>query len=345
MDEDKRITTIQNLLTRASHSETPEGERQSCISKADELMAKYRIDRAMLNFEHKDKARPIVSREVPMEFEEYTGVLKSICFSVYIHAGCQVNSAWRMITVVGYDEDITFGTMLWSNIYMDFVSKMFPTWDEWRTFDSNVQRIKDSGRSWMEIVNLAPVEAGLSASSGSKLRNAYKAEYKRLGIEPAKAQTRTPAKFRNSFADSFDATIRDRLARLKYDSEGCNVTLGYEVALQTDEDRVKAAFYDMFPGHRPMTAEERAARSAESQARFAAADEAERLRREGMTQKQRDAEDARARRENAKLDRWYRAHAARNAYDDMGYAAGKNAADSVNLSRGNTVGRNDRELA
>ena len=340
---DKMIERVRALLERAGHAETPEGERAACLAKADELMHKYRIERAMLNFDHRDQAKEIISKKIPVEStNEYTHILNSIYFSILRHAGAQVKMTYDGLTAVGYEEDIQFGMLLFTDVHREFVSRMFPSWDGWRSFEENVQRIKDSGRSWMDIVKMAPERYGLNANSGSRLRSAYKREYTKQGWELPKQQTRTPEKYRDSFASSFEDRILDRLRHYQKTNDGVDVNDKVSLAVRTDQERIREAFYDLYPEMRPATDEQKAA----WRAQWKAEEEAEKARRAALTEKQREAEDLKAAREAERSRRHWARQQSRRRVDLQGAAAGQSAADNVNLDRsGRNIGKTNKELA
>lgn len=340
---DKMIQRVRSLLERAGHAETPEEERAACLAKADELMHKYRIERAMLNFDHRDQAKEIISKKIPNEYSnEYSSILNSIYFSILRHAGAQVKMGYDQLIAVGYEEDIQFGMLLYTDVHREFVSRMFPAWDGWRSFEENVQRIKDSGRSWMDIVKMAPERYNLNANSGSRLRSAYKREYAKQGWEMPKQQTRTPEKFRDSFASSFEDRILNRLRHYQKTNDGVDVNDKVSLAVRTDQERIREAFYDLYPEMRPATDEEKALWRKQWQAE----EEAEQKRRAALTPKQREAEDLKAAREAERSRRHWARQQSRRRVDLQGAAAGESAADNVNLDRsGRNIGKTNKELA
>lgn len=331
--EDRIIQKIQALLERAGHPETPEGERIACEDKADVLMTKYRIERAMLNFKRTDTVREITNREFEAVQGDFAGTLNYIMYSVFQHSGCRATQAWKKITVVGYEEDIFFGEMLWVNIHREFVTRMLPSWSTSRTFDHNVYLLKESGKSWMEIVyaenEALGVKSTLTAKSGSRLRTAYKRWAERIGAEVPKEQPRNPKLWRESFAQSFEASIYRRLREMKAKRTGEEqATEGAAVALIKDEDRIKAEFYRLFPDRDPENIKKR---DAEYEA-------AEAARRAALTDAERVAEDRQRERDRA---RWARQSASwkPSPRDQRGWEAGHNAASSVDLANGeNRVG-------
>ena len=247
----ERITIkIQALLERAQHPATGDEERQACMEKADALMAKYRIDRAMLNFDRKDTIREIISREMDRNRSEYSAYLNSMMFRVYEHCGCKVASGYGKYTAVGYEEDIFFGDMLWATIQLEFARKMMPTWEASRPFDQNVFLLKESGKSWMEIVHMAPASERLNKNSGGRLRGAYKRWADKIGYAVPKEQPRQPKLWRESFAESFRVRLSERLWELSQKSKQ-DVGEQGALAIIKDEDRVLQEFYRLFPNLDP----------------------------------------------------------------------------------------------
>lgn len=327
-ENEGQLRRIQGLLERAGHAETPEHEREACTAKADALMAKYRIDRAMLNFKHADQAREVVSRTQPRNRMDYAGLLNGMMTTIFSHSGCRTKIKWEEMTVVGYEEDIFFGEMLWINVQRDFVTKMFPKWESHRKFDENVFIIKNAGYSWPQVRDMGlEHEAGdgtgklTEQNAGSKLRTAYKREAKRHGITVAsgKQQPMNPKLYRDSFAESYYSRMLSRLAELARENDPGPGE--YAIALQTDADRVARYFYELFPDDHP---DAMAARN-----RIAA--EEERKRRERLSEADR-------RREDREYERWTKKKPKIRYADQNGWSAGAKAADQVNLSRSNNVG-------
>lgn len=323
--EQNIMRRIQALLERAGHAATPEAERESCTAKADALMAKYRIERAMLNFSHEAKQREIQHAEVPTPRNgQYDGYLLSMMYAIFEHAGCKAKNGWDIITIVGYEEDIYYAEMLWATVHMDFIAKMFPKWESSRSFDANVFEIKNAGYGWPEVREMGLAkDAGdghgklTEKNAGSKLRSAFKREAARRGIQvlPGRQQPANPKLFRDSYVQAYDQILRKRIR----DMASANEVPGeYAVAVQSDADRILAEFYRLFPEAHP-----------DAVRRRQEAAEAARLKRlrEMTPEEKREAEKA------AKA--WERmiSKKPRTRFADMrGWEAGTKAAARVNLS-------------
>lgn len=265
---------IQALLERAAHPATPQAERESSQDMADRLMAKYRLDRAMLNFDKKKDERrqpshreydeiKLVTEDITVTMrdvkEEYgiQWVIDDLRTAIYSHAGCRSARKFGKLTVVGFEEDLFFGDMLWTTIFQDIVTKMFPRWNSSLGFDENVFNLKNAGFGWPQVreaglaVGAADRNGVLTAeNAGSKLRTAYNRHCKKIGYEKPATQPRQPGLWRRSFVDSYATRIRQRMIALRAEA---NQEAGEQgaVALIQEEDLVTQAFYDLFPNMNP----------------------------------------------------------------------------------------------
>lgn len=332
---EKIQNTIKNLLERAAHPETPAAEQAACQQKAEDLMRKYRIDAALLAFGNPEQGRKVLTEEFEVIHGEFAKHLKSMQFGVYLHAKCRIASGWNKFTVVGYEDDIFYAGLMWSNIHLDFISKMLPKWTRTRSFEENVYMLKESGKSWMDIVHAAPQDANLTAKSGSRLRTAYNKHAKSLGIdlEEKKAHPRNPKLWRESFAESYAETLNSRLRIMAANAERDNTPSEKgALALISDQSRVDAEFYKLFPHLDPE----------DYKRRVAEADEREAARREALGAKGRERED---RAEAARLRRLANRRPKYRKFDHSAGNAGAEAANNVDLTgRTNRVGRTSKEI-
>lgn len=320
---------IRALLERAAHPETPAPEQELCQQRAADLMQKYRIDMALLSFGQDQSMRKIGSEELLKHTSNFASFLNNMMVSVYRHAKCEVAVAWESYTAVGYEEDLFYAGLMWSNVHMDFVSKMLPAWSDTRTFDQNIYLLKEAGKSWMDIVKMAPASAGIDAKSGSKLRGAYARWAKVIGAEE-KAQPRNPKLWRESFVQAYTETLGSRLRILaSHATDASGDSNRAALALVKDEDRVKSAFYQQFPSYDPVVQE---AHSKAMQVR-------EENRRAALS-------PAARRKEDHDEEMWARKASRRKPgktrYADMSaWDAGQKAANSVDLTgRSNAVRNN-----
>jgi hypothetical protein len=325
------------LLELASREDAPAEERELAQRKADALLLKYRIDASTV------KGAPS-RREVghedwdidwPWEFYEDMTTLM-----YYITAHCNLRIAYhhRKVTVVGFGEDIQFANMLWTTILLEFVRHMYPTWKKDATFDDNVYRMVKGGYKWAKIhaQHVIADPAGAPAKLSSRYKAAYIRQCDVLGEEPA-AHTQRHSAFRASYCQAFVATVGRRLREMRINSEQEVVEDRdkYALAIKDTAEQIEEEFYRLYPQFDP-----------EATARASAAQrEAEQRRRDAMTQKERDAEDARLAREAAKARRYYEQTRDRK-YDPNGWKRGTQVGSNVDLSGGRgkvTPNRNELE--
>ena len=328
MSEDY-IRKVEGLLNRANHKETGEEEREACLAAADRIMKKHRLDRAMLYQSGKAPEREIVVKTYePIEAERFSTNLSYMRSAIFRHCGVMFRPGWRQGTAVGYEEDIFFAEMLWSSVYLDFITKMFPKWEPWREFDRNVYAVKTAGYSWPEVRDMALPHKPSDRTgeltfknAGSKLRTAFKREAERLGVE-VERQPQRPDKWRKGFAIGYDTSLRIRLRTMEINGMEEPGSDG-EIALMRDEDRVKAKFWEVFPEEHP---EVQARKNKEWEEEWKAAEAAKTPAEKAAEEKARERALKRQNKSVADL------------YDNAGFSTGQKSAHEVNLSRNTTVG-------
>lgn len=283
-DTTTAMRQVQSLLERAGHAATEEHGRDACIKAADRLMAKHRLDRAMLNFAKTETIREIISREYDeMKLEEYGYQVNEMRREIFTHTGAKMSTTyWRKSTAVGYEDDLFYAELLWANVYMDIIIKMFPKWEPWRSYEENVHAIKSAGYSWPQTRDMVlPHEPkGLTyQNAGGHLRAAFKRWALKINepVLPGKQQPINPKHWRDSFIQSYASTLRRRLMMMNADNAKAGE--GNELALIKDSDRVRAEFYRLFPDLDPERSR------AKEEARRAALTDEERAREDAEREK------------------------------------------------------------
>ncbi|QNJ55363.1 hypothetical protein SEA_LITTLEFELLA_52 [Gordonia phage LittleFella] len=295
MTEDRIQRRISSLLSLAAHPGTPEVERARAQAQADELMAKYNVEQALLNWEKPIEARrkPIVMEYDPInlvnmafiqserDYSEYqvNGTVAGIRSNVFRFAGTRATSVWKReekrtaYTVVGYEEDVYYGEALWNMVFQEILRSMFPGWSEDRSMDDNIYLLKNAGYSWPQIREIGIANKATDAqgpltakNAASKLRTAYGRAAKARGEDPKPPRILNPHWWRVSYVDSFSVRIQQRFAALKAGREEWVGTQNLP-AMQAQKDAVDEAFYEMFPDLRPPTEEEMAKLRAEAEER------------------------------------------------------------------------------
>lgn len=330
MSQDKFINKVQALFAKAASTEF-EAEREECLRLADKLILSHQIDRALLKTGTDTRVEEgLTSTEWEIPYTEFSAQVGGLLGAVMQH--CQIRMAWknhRTMTVVGFESDIAYAEMLWAIIYREFAGNLWPKWKSERTFDANVYAHVKGGYKWRDIADVA-IKHGVdfhwhpTKRDGGKLKRAYQRECERLGV-PALAHTQRHSAFRASYAQSFQQTISLRLRDMrKRNQDESGVEAGqFALAVRSNAAKVQEEFYRLFPHHDP------ANRAAEN----SAAAQAEAERRAAMTQKQRDAEDARRERQYQKDLKWMQEQQNKN-YDVNGWSHGNKVARNVDLSMG-----------
>lgn len=342
---DNYIRKVEALINRANHKDANSEERIACLAKADEIMAKHRLDRAMLFKDGNKPEKEIIVKTVSaLPYSPYVGSLTWMRKDILTHCGVMSRTWQEEVTLVGYEEDIFYAEMLWTSVYMEFTSKLFPKWESHRGFDANVYALKNAGYSWPEVRDFALAEnAGDHISkltvknAGSKLRTAFKREAQRNGIEvlPGRQQPANSRAWRDSFVEGFVNTLYGRLAVLSAKAKEAAGEAG-EIALISDADRVKHRFWEMYPETHP-----EAIRRVieENRASF---DRAESEMTEAEKKKLERDQKAAARRWTREQDRKMNS----SSYQH-GYSTGRDTARSLNLGRESAVSdrQNAKELS
>ena len=335
-----RITDrIRALLERAGHSQTPEGERLACLEKADAMMAKYRIDAAIINFDTvANGTRKPTHRDVEFNYLAYSdmsGFIRNIWNSVHLAFGVEWESIQsdddiERVRIVGFEHQLDMAEMLYTQISIAFVNLLMPRWSSKKTFAENVYDIKTSGRSWRELIGMAPPEEKLVPGSSGRLIRIYKEEARRRGVEFSGRHSHEPERYRVSYATSFTRRIQDRLQAMLKKSNDEGGEKG-AIALRSEEEQVKEYLWEMFPDRRPMSEEERVESNRNRQERLLQAWLEEEQSYNSLSSKERRAYDAKRRKAYQEDERWRRDYYRRYRADPVGWRAGAEAADSIDL--------------
>lgn len=331
---------IEQLVECANASAT-EAERVVWMDKASKIAFKYRLQFALRGREHKKDRKP-EWREYEIKYWlDFSTVRKDMQFEIFRFHGIRVVFEIDKVVAVGYQDDFVFAEMMWTSVLLHFMQTIAPVWDKHKPFDWNVFTIKSSGRSWAEIVDMAPQDYNLTMTSGPRLRRAFAAEAKRRGIDPKKQPLR-PKKWRESFAESYHNTLEDRLYRLRQEveNEDQQDTGGQGMlALRKDSDVIAEELYQKYPYLRPLTKEQ----WDEYKAKRAAKEQAEKEAYEAMPPEEKAKHDRKKKREEAKYERDRERYEARTKPDMDGWAAGHQAALKADLGTDGKVDSNPRQ--
>lgn len=342
MAEEKFINRINNLIAKANATTFAE-ERQTYLDKVDELVLKHSIDRARLSSnpgEQKPEGVTIEVWSMPYtEFSQQTGelfhVVMTYCSLRWKYDGWDGHA--RRVKVVGFDSDQAQGQMLWAIVYREFAGNLWPHWKSDGTFEDNVYAYVKGGYKWKQIA-LEATENGVEVTwpDGGRLKRAYHRACRARGEEPS-AHTQRHNAFRASYASAFSATVRSRLHEMRSRTKAAQdeeTRKEYALAVVSNSKRVDREFYRLFPEYDPEVIAKRRQEQAEE----------ELARREALTQEERDAEDAKNKKQYEKDLKWYRDHKD-DSYDVNGWSHGTRVGRNVDLSMGKGhVTPNRREI-
>lgn len=355
--EERTVERIRKLLDRAAHPNTPEGERDACLAKADDLMVKYSIDQALLN-----QSRSKEEREKPerrdIEFFDASSPLRGGLSTILEELArlCDVRvvrlSNARKHATVGFSADIDYLELLFLSVRNDFQQKMFPKWDPDGDLDENIYRFKVAGYKWIQIwktgaqQHRTPMPCTSPPKDGGYLIRAYKRHAKKVG-DARPIATQSFDRYRASYAAGFVNTINERVTTMTAHrrTEEASSGSGAEVALRDRRADVLEALYVEFPFLRPPSDEELERDAAEARARR----EREQAEFDAWWAKATEAQKNKYYREQERKQRdyarWEAEYHRRHRVDPEGYGAGSRAAASIDLSGGrNNLGSQGREI-
>ncbi len=284
---------ISALLERAAHPATPEAERAACQEKADGLMFQHKIDRANLSWEKpvEERRKPVTVYMEPVRLIDYNGfasqrdsieyTIQSIVSGIQGRcvrfAGVKARSKYftedqkpegmegygSKIVVVGYEEDIYYGQLVWNMAFQEILRSLYPGWSAKLSMDANVYNLKEAGYSWSAIRNIGIANGAKDGygeltekNAGSKLRTAYKREAKRRGLPAELPKLKDPHHWRHSFISGFESNLVQRMTAIKAGREDYFGSIKNLPAIQQDENAVTSLFEEHFPPPPPLTEEE-----------------------------------------------------------------------------------------
>lgn len=259
---DRKMRQIEALLSTADHPNTPPNEASSARAMAERLMTKYRIEQEDL-IKKGDLRSDVIDVQTVFvayspgdsEFHEVYRTLLSYamyhtgCKGVYGLSGYDDHGVYqRRMEVFGYEGDIRYTQMLFTNARMLFADRMEPKPDPTMSDEDNVYRMRSAG---MERIRIAGYMGyGTTNSATAKVTRLYKAACKARGEEATlTGRGNNVTNFRDVYREQFVNTFWSRLweARQAVDAE----IRGSGLVLHDREGRVQEAVYVAHPSLRP----------------------------------------------------------------------------------------------
>jgi Protein of unknown function (DUF2786) len=261
----KKMRQIQSLFDKADHPNTPPDEADSARAMAQKLMAKYQIAEEQARQQavaQGTDAKPIRDEFFLCDngnkfYNEYWWMLAAVA----AHVGVRTKYDWKAVDledgrrvygliahIVGFESDVRFAEMLYTNIRAHFSETLEPRLDRSLTDQQNVYRLRNAGMERNRIAALLWGAAMTDGAAHGRVTKLYSAECKARGEDPKVVGRSVNAKtYRSTFAEEYVSAIRERLSRMR-------AMAGIEsgaIVLRGRKEAVTEAYYDFFPSERP----------------------------------------------------------------------------------------------
>lgn len=249
---DDILRKIQALLDKADSTTFIE-EAKTFRAKAEILMHKYRIEEAMLA-----KADPVgvdpVWRDINVtqanqEWTNHYYTLFVYCMKhLDVRHSLNIRDGNFTASCVGFESDLRFAEVLWTNVKMAFGSRLDPDYDPDAPDQLNAYRMRKAG--W-EGKRIALALYGSDAKNlRPKVRKLFAQEATARGEDPSVLLGRNVnvKTYRMSYADGFLSEFSMRLHVLR--TERGEESTG--LVLAGRKEAVDEAFYERYPNMRPM---------------------------------------------------------------------------------------------
>lgn len=260
MSDNKMGAKVRGLLDTADSYEA-EGNLEAAAlyrTKAEELMVKYRIEQEETLAVDPGAAKPV---QVDMDLVGYGSSYKSRLHTMWYHIAkhCEVRS-WEEYSytdegyvlrthVVGYEEDVRYAEMLFTNARLVFTEKLEPRVNHNFSDQVNVYRLRSAG---IERIRIAEMMWGNTDKVFlARVGRLYKAECDNRGEEAMLSGRGVTGKaYREQYADAFVVTLSSRL----WSARQAATASGGGVVLHGRKERIEEAFYTFYPDQKPKPA-------------------------------------------------------------------------------------------
>lgn len=341
MSDSKILARVRALLAIAEHPNTTEHEADTALTQANKMMVKHAIDEAMIRSGQSVSERRAPTRQkisLTESWNEFMPLLRTILAEISYANRCQiVLIGGSTAEVFGMDEDVRWVEMLYTSVYVQFLTQINPRWSKDNSYDQNVYNFKVAGYKWSGINDIAvkngePTAQQEDGKISGRMISAYKRWAKAIGDHNV-VRTQSHAQYRLQFSEAFQAQLSRRIRRLAQEAkQEATATPGAELALTDMAQNVRAAFEEAYPQF---------SRAAQADAQRVAAERRaqEAIDREVMlgklTPKQRydllEKEQRQERAAAARNDKYW--DKKMGSLDSSANARGRSAADKVDLSR------------
>lgn len=333
------------LIANAEDETLPEAARASYRAKAESLMREYRIaEEDAIATEGGATFVPVADTIAVMESAAWANPLRDSYWRmiVFIADHCGVRIAGKYsnerldATLVGYEGDIRYAELLYTAARLVFLTRIDTRVDPSLSDQMNCYYMRGSGMARVDIAEKLWGAARNDGHAHGKVQKLYVAECASRGETPkVSGRGIQVAIYREAYARAFTNELYWRLsaASSAVDKESGGLVL------HGRQERVNEAFYNLFPAHRPMTAEKRAEYAAQAAQERADCEACTKTKHaSGACKQHRPLERTAAdRRREERLYGSAEAHA--------GSEAGKAAASAVHIGRSGTPAARSAEAA
>lgn len=267
---ESRLKVIRDLLARAASTEF-EAERDSCLAKADELQTKFQIEEwELANADDKESVgRTPIRRDMDVSWfmDEGKSAIRSALWSMFLncceHVRCVVAHSKadyraKTIPVFGLEADIDYLDMLFTNLFLQMMSKVRPKFDPDKSLGYNVYNAKEAGMKYGDIAKWAGHPEWITIKGYSK-RGYPQYQYNGIMIREmkkfAKENGLTVHKeislnyYLEDFCSAFVGSVNLKLSAMREEQGQDSGSMA--IALRDMRDIAREAMFDDFPDMAP----------------------------------------------------------------------------------------------
>ena len=259
------------LIANAEDESLSEEARAAYRAKAEKLMREYRIEEEQAIATESTAAVPVADEITIMENSAWTNPLRGHYWNIMCHVAnhCGVRIAGKYVgraygedsqlvaTLVGYEGDIRYAELLWTAARLVFMTRIDARVDRSLSDQENCYYMRGSGMSRKEIATKLWGSGPTDGAAHGKVQKLYVAECTARGETPKVSGRGIQVDvYREAYARGF---VNQLYWRLDAASSAVDKESG-GLVLHGRKERVDEAFYNLFPKHRPESAEERLAR-------------------------------------------------------------------------------------
>jgi len=148
MDQERVIDKIRGLMAKAESSEYEE-ERSTFLDKATELMAKHRVDMAMLELAGSKADDPVETRLITLTYQHIPkqGLLAGTCTLFDIHA---IRSGKKNVSLIGHKSDFDMYETLFVGLELQLDRELTKVQGDYHTATKSVR--SSFAKGWVRRV-------------------------------------------------------------------------------------------------------------------------------------------------------------------------------------------------